>query len=465
MFTPLAVAKNRTTPALNTVSGAARANIAATNPGFALAYGSNRNVNTNNKITRGYIRRDPDKNDPTSRYRLNFMFNPESIERSYVAYLDQGAIDPFNTIYGSGNLVAPPGILDFTFDLVFDRQIENASDIHNVGTKIDYDYFDRVVRASEPGLSPAINNIPDNGVLLVNPRNITVVFSNQLTVQGRPYNATVTYSKFSHRMIPIRMMISLNMKVFYIGPPAQPFDLHLNDSVETFKATVAYDQQVKATEAPGAGPDGAYVLPDVSVYDTLFPPAVTVTNLFGGGSASGGAAYHPTGGPGSYVNPFAAPGDPPWGLARTDMGVDYLPQAGTTNPVRAIGDCVITTSRDHTGWPGFGNKSGGAYMAYLLNNGTHGGRYIYVAENLTGLAPVGSQHKAGDIIATAHPGYAWTEWGWATPPNGASPVAHTYYHEGAQTADGKAFARFLRGLGASTYTDPGPGSDQPGSGG
>lgn len=173
------------------------------------------------KILRGYIRRaNYEADDRMSRTRLYFMYNPETIVRDYVSYLDQAALDPFNTVYGSNNLVAPPSFMNFRFDLFFDRQDEVSQDRNNPGVFADYQFFDMVVRnviPSDPN-STGSTQIPDNGVMMVNPRDITVVFSPQLTVQGRPINAQVVFEKFSHRMTPIRMRIALEMRVVYIGP-------------------------------------------------------------------------------------------------------------------------------------------------------------------------------------------------------------------------------------------------------
>jgi len=54
--------------------------------------------------------------------------------------------------------------------------------------------------------------------MMVNPRDITVVFSPQITVQGRPSNAQVSFQRFTHRMVPTRMQIDLTMRVTYFGP-------------------------------------------------------------------------------------------------------------------------------------------------------------------------------------------------------------------------------------------------------
>ena len=103
-----------------------------------------------NRILRGFIRRaDYDRADAKSTARLYFMYNPEQITRDYVSYLDQGALDPFNTVFQSGNLVPPPSFMDFTFSLFFDRQ-EEAQDSRHPGVFVDYEYFDLVVRNVDP---------------------------------------------------------------------------------------------------------------------------------------------------------------------------------------------------------------------------------------------------------------------------------------------------------------------------
>lgn len=169
------------------------------------------------RILRGFIRRaQVNVADHPSQCRLYFMYNPAEIVRDYVSYLDQGALDPFNTVYQSGNLVAPPSFMDFSFELFFDRQAEAASADHP-GVMVDQEYFDLVVRNVIPG-DDTSGGLPDNGLLMVNPKDITVVFSPQLSVQGRPTSAKIIYEKFTHRMTPTRMRIGLTMRVVYFGP-------------------------------------------------------------------------------------------------------------------------------------------------------------------------------------------------------------------------------------------------------
>lgn len=149
-----------------------------------------------------------------------------------------------------------------------------------------------------------------------------------------------------------------------------------------------------------------------------------------------------------YVNPFSVGG---WSVSRTDMGVDYIPTR--PDPVLAIGDARILGSSSHASWPG------GHFIWYRLLDGTHAGAVIYVAEHLTALAPAGATVRTGQKIATALPGYPWTEWGWATPAG--EPRALPCYREGMETNSGKEMARFLRSLGATPLTRPEPGPDWP----
>ena len=153
-----------------------------------------------------------------------------------------------------------------------------------------------------------------------------------------------------------------------------------------------------------------------------------------------------------YVNPFRFGS---WSPSRIDEGVDWIPNV--TSPVVAIGDGVVTYSSMSSGWPA------GGFITYRLTGGSHAGLYVYVAEHITDLLPTGSVVRAGQQIATALPGYPWTEWGWASP-NGPEPAASARYDgapDGTATPGGKAFARFLISLGVTGVPDPGPGPTSP----
>ena len=116
----------------------------------------------------------------------------------------------------------------------------------------------------------------------------------------------------------------------------------------------------------------------------------------------------------------------------------------------AIGDARILGSSSHASWPG------GHFIWYRLLDGTHAGAVIYVAEHLTALAPAGATVRTGQKIATALPGYPWTEWGWATPAG--EPRALPCYREGMETNSGKEMARFLRSAWGDAADSPRTGS-------
>ena len=94
-----------------------------------------------------------------------------------------------------------------------------------------------------------------------------------------------------------------------------------------------------------------------------------------------------------------------------------------------------------------------------IAGGEFAGKCIYVAEHIGSILPVGTSFDAGATLATAYPGPDWTEWGWAKALD--TPTV-TWAECGCTEQDnvnpgGRAFARFLRSLGATTEQDPGPG--------
>jgi hypothetical protein len=173
-------------------------------------------------------------------------------------------------------------------------------------------------------------------------------------------------------------------------------------------------------------------------------PLALLAAMFLSGSAQGARARDAQ----FYVNPFRSPA---WSPSRTDMGVDMVPAHPTA--VVAIGAGVILGSDSHAPWPGK------HYIYYQLTSGSHAGDVIYVAEHLKNLVKAGTVVQAGQRIATALPGYPWTEWGWADQYG--SPRALPCYKDGRATRSGREMARFLIALGANLYDAPGPGTDAP----
>jgi hypothetical protein len=150
--------------------------------------------------------------------------------------------------------------------------------------------------------------------------------------------------------------------------------------------------------------------------------------------------------PGGYINPFAGEA---WAPSRNDQGVDYDPLK--VEPIRAIGAGTIV---DIGSWGSYG-----PWFDYKLASGEFAGKCVYVAEHVGSILTPGTSFNAGDTLATAYPGPYWTEWGWA---KGLDTPAVTWVECGCTEMDnvnpgGRAFARFLRNLGAKTQQDPGPG--------
>jgi hypothetical protein len=71
------------------------------------------------------------------------------------------------------------------------------------------------------------------------------VFGSDLSVQGRPYNASVSFDKFNHRMTPTRMRLSIALKAFYIGPVQTVPNYAQYTSEATYTATIPYDESIK----------------------------------------------------------------------------------------------------------------------------------------------------------------------------------------------------------------------------
>jgi hypothetical protein len=150
--------------------------------------------------------------------------------------------------------------------------------------------------------------------------------------------------------------------------------------------------------------------------------------------------------PGGYINPFAGEA---WAASRNDQGVDYDPLK--IESIRAIGAGTIV---DIGSWGGYG-----PWFDYRLASGQFAGKCIYVAEHIGSILVPGTSFNAGDTLAIAYPGPHWTEWGWAKALDTPSV---TWAECGCTEMDnvnagGRAFARFLRSLGAKTEQDPGPG--------
>ncbi len=136
-----------------------------------------------------------------------------------------------------------------------------------------------------------------------------------------------------------------------------------------------------------------------------------------------------------YVNSFAHAQITP---SRIDQGVDY----SGTGPIDALGPGrVLLVSTTDTGW---GNGDG--WISYQLTAGAYAGDYIYVAEGITPSVSPGEVVSPGQQIGVFN-GHS-IEIGFALG-QGDLALAHTVYHEGADTAAGRAMNALLVSLGAA----------------
>ena len=210
---------------------------------------------------------------------------------------------------------------------------------------------------------------------------------------------------------------------------------------------------IKDKGAPTGQPIDAY-LPYAAAYNGTGPAAdayanrviADATTYQGNGQTtfvglgSAGCSAPPASNAG-YVNPFAHAQITP---SRIDQGVDY----SGTGPIDALGPGrVVLVSTDDTGW---GNGNG--WISYQLTAGAYAGDYIYVAEGITPTVHQGEIVSAGWPIGEFN-GHS-IEIGFALGQDDLA-LAHTVYHEGADTAAGRAMNTLLTSLGApGGHQDP-----------
>jgi hypothetical protein len=228
-------------------------------------------------------------------------------------------------------MLSAPGIVDFSFEILFDRHLEVATDPSHPGTKVDYDYFDLVVRGVVPDSNSGGNAIPDNGIMMINPSNVTVVFGQDLTVTGRPYNASIQFEKFNNRMVPTRLRIKISMKVFYMGPIRTIPNYSLYSNENSVTATVPYDESItyQTNYEQISDKELTLVADDKSAFRDIFSRS--------GGSAGGGSTGS------QYTGPI---GQPPSGIPRgpfplriTRRGLSSV--TTTVAPVSLSGDQIL----------------------------------------------------------------------------------------------------------------------------
>lgn len=152
--------------------------------------------------------------------------------------------------------------------------------------------------------------------------------------------------------------------------------------------------------------------------------------------------------PGTYVNPFAkATGLVP---GRVDMGQDFSMAPGS--PILAIGKAHVEGI--YPNW-----YRGQPIMVFKFLDGSHKGRFWFLAEQITPAVAAGDTINAGTIVAHYAATGTGIEIGWASG-NGQQTLAQatTGYTEGQHTTAGQSFAAFLAGLMSDNSYRPGGGA-------
>lgn len=135
-----------------------------------------------------------------------------------------------------------------------------------------------------------------------------------------------------------------------------------------------------------------------------------------------------------YVNPYKG-----FTKGRVDQGIDFSGRPGQA--IRAVGNGrVLPTAAN---W-----FKGQPYVSYELTDGPQRGKVVYVAEQIAPNVRPGQRIRAGQTIGRYASSGTALETGFGTrSPGQTLAKATSGYSEGQVTPAGRAFERFLRGLG------------------
>lgn len=202
------------------------------------------------RILRGYIRRsfahpmsEPGLTDDqkATNARLYFMYNPSEFARQYVSYsvLAGQASDQIDNPVNGGQQV--PALVSMNLELLFDRQEEVSRFPNHPGCLVDLAVFDMLIgnkatsyddvmkRDAEAKAGTTATDdttaVPDTGAPTGSDQSLkpgldiylTIIMSPTLVFEGRIMEASALFQKFSHRMTPTRMTITLTLLLNYTG--------------------------------------------------------------------------------------------------------------------------------------------------------------------------------------------------------------------------------------------------------
>jgi len=192
------------------------------------------------RIVRGYLRRsEVNANQPESFVRLYFMYNPDQVQRQYLSWSENTTADP-TAQFGYEPDVSPsgiPAITTITFTLYFDRQIEVATSEDHPGVLVDLQTFDvlsgNMIYTNANGENLEFPVLPPGTVIPsntdptannagqyqpnANGMHVSAIFSPSLAVDGMLSGVTAQFTKFSKRMTPMTMALTVSLMVNYAG--------------------------------------------------------------------------------------------------------------------------------------------------------------------------------------------------------------------------------------------------------
>ena len=231
-----------------------------------------------------------DATKPESFVRLYFMYNPDQVRREYMSWNENSTADPTGELgYDSDNsMSAIPSVTTIRFTLYFDRQIEVATVEDHPGVLVDLQTFDVLsgnlvytdasggdlqVPVLPPGTVIPSNTDPtDNHAGQYMPNaigtHVSAIFSPSLAVEGMLSGAEAAFTKFSHRMTPMTMALTVTLMVTYAGKANNQSlaDLGAGTSIRTRRCTTRPTRsgtprptRTTSTTRPSAGASQAVV--------------------------------------------------------------------------------------------------------------------------------------------------------------------------------------------------------------
>jgi hypothetical protein len=268
-----------------------------TNPPFIGVGSSNQSVpkfmqgpDGTARILRGYIRRsqvaawgtlggldtstDAGKADEQTfkdtNARLYFMYNPSQVTRQYVSYQALAGSNPAaqspESVLSSQSI---PATVTMSMELFFDRQEEVARFPNHPGVLVDLAVFDKLIgnkatsyddilKRDKEALNPTTANATD---IIALPSSsvggsaaslqpdiklyLTIVMSPSLVFEGKIMEASALFQKFSHRMTPTQMIITISLLINYSGKLQSSGAFSAADAASAAATKASYEEKSK----------------------------------------------------------------------------------------------------------------------------------------------------------------------------------------------------------------------------